>query len=228
MPRPSARARILDCAEQLFAEHGVAGVSLRAINAEAELSPAALHYHFGTKQLLVEALLDRRMSELMERRQQILDDLEAEPTPPSAGRVIGALIDPLAEFLARENEAGPRYLRFLARLRADGDLDEAYVLSHYRSGVQRIDPLLQNALPDLPVALVRLRLALAVELILPALADWGALAQAGQLDSSALSLEAYVAQLTDFIAGALDAPVHDPSPSTRAPLTLTTELGDES
>ena len=57
MPRPSTREKLLDCAEELFAEHGLEGVSLRTINAEAGLSPAALHYHFGTKDRLVEVLL---------------------------------------------------------------------------------------------------------------------------------------------------------------------------
>ena len=68
MARPSTREKLLDTAEELFAEHGLAGVSLRTINAEAGLSPAALHYHFGTQQALVEALLERRMPSLMERR----------------------------------------------------------------------------------------------------------------------------------------------------------------
>ena len=59
MGRPSTRDKLLDCAEDLFGRHGLEGVSLRTINAEAGLSPAALHYHFGSKQLLVEALLFR-------------------------------------------------------------------------------------------------------------------------------------------------------------------------
>ena len=57
MARPSARERLLDCAEHLFADHGLEGVSLRAINAEAGLSPAALHYHFGTQQAPQEVAL---------------------------------------------------------------------------------------------------------------------------------------------------------------------------
>jgi AcrR family transcriptional regulator len=40
MGRPSTREKLLDCAEELFAEHGLEGVSLRAINAQAGLSPA--------------------------------------------------------------------------------------------------------------------------------------------------------------------------------------------
>jgi AcrR family transcriptional regulator len=48
------RRRLVSSAEQLFSEHGVDGVSLRAINAAADVGPAAVHYHFGSKQGLVE------------------------------------------------------------------------------------------------------------------------------------------------------------------------------
>ena len=150
MARPPARDRLLDQAELLFAEHGLNGVSLRAINAAADLSPAALHYHFGSKRALVEALLERHMSLLMEQRRQLLDALETSAQPPSARSVLDALVRPLAELLAREGEAGHRYLRLLSRLQADGDLDERFVLEHYRGGVDRLEPLLQRALPDLP------------------------------------------------------------------------------
>ena len=105
-PRPSARDRLLDCAEDLFAEHGLDGVSLRAINSAAGLSPAALHYHFGSREALVEALLERRMGALMGRRQDLLDELEAAPGPPTARDVLSALVRPLAELLAQGGDDG--------------------------------------------------------------------------------------------------------------------------
>ena len=41
--------RILDAAERLFAEHGVAGTSVRAITDQAQVNVAAVNYHFGSK-----------------------------------------------------------------------------------------------------------------------------------------------------------------------------------
>ena len=102
----------------LFAEHGLRGVSLRAINADAGLSPAALHYHFGTRQALVDALLERRMDELMLRRREILDSLETEAGHPTPRGVLDALLRRMVELLAQEDEAGRRYVRLLARLQA--------------------------------------------------------------------------------------------------------------
>jgi len=199
-----ARERLLDAAERLFAAHGLAGASLRSINAEAGLSPAALHYHFGTREALVEAILERRMSELMERRRELLDSLE-ERGDGSPRDVIDALIRPLTELLAREGEGGRRYVRLLCRLQADGDLDPRFVLGRYREGVERLEPLLQRALPHQPVHIVRLRLALATDLMLRSLADWENLATLWSAGEPALSLDELVTALLDFLAGGLES-----------------------
>jgi AcrR family transcriptional regulator len=212
MSRPSARLRLLDCAESLFAEHGIASVSLRAINADAGLSPAALHYHFRSKDALVEALLERRMSELMARRAELFDQIEAEPGPPSARAVMSALLTPLAELISREADTGTRYLRFLCRLQDDGDIDERFVVDRFGRGVERIEPLLQLALPEIAAHTVRLRLALAIRLMLHGLADWQILAAAGRAGQVAPGLDEHVAALLDFITGGLEAPAPVSSP----------------
>jgi AcrR family transcriptional regulator len=198
MARPSAREKLLDCAEALFAEHGLEGVSLRTINAEAGLSAAALHYHFGSQQALVEALLERRMPALMERRRQLLDALEARAEPATSREVLSALIQPLAELLAEGGTAGLRYLRLLHRLQADGDLDPRFVIERWRGGVDRLVPLLEQAQPSLPLPLIQFRLGHAIDVMLRSLAHGPAPAGGG--------LEAHVTALLDFLTGALDAP----------------------
>ena len=204
MPRPSARDRILDCAESLFAEHGLGGTSLRAINAEAGLSPAALHYHFGSQQAVVEALLERRMPALMERRKQLLDALDARAEAPSTREVMNALVAPLAELLAEGGEHGLGYLRFVHRLNADGDLDAAFVLEHWPGGVERIAPLLERALPGLPRPLLEFRMAHAIDTMLRSLAH-GPTPASGDLAS-------HVGALLDFLTGALEAPITGDTP----------------
>jgi AcrR family transcriptional regulator len=197
MGRPSTREKLLDCAEQLFADHGLKGVSLRAINAEAGLSPAALHYHFGTKEALVEALLDRQMPDLMERRRRMLDALESRLEPAGAREVLEALIRPQAELLAKHAKAGHRYSRLLYRLQADGDLYSLFSHEKYSGGVDRLVPLLQAALPQLPLEVIQQRLGLTIDVILRSLAL--------DLAASGSSLEAHVSGLLDFLTGALEA-----------------------
>lgn len=170
MPRPSTREKLLDCAESLFAEQGLARVSLRTINAEAGLSPAALHYHFKTKKALVEALLERRMPDLMERRRELLDRLEAREETPTTREILDALIRPLAELLSRETEAGQRYIRLIYRLQADGDLYSLFARDRYSGSVDRLMPLLRRTLPETPSKVLQIRLEWAIHLMLRSLA----------------------------------------------------------
>lgn len=52
-------ARILDTAEVLFAEKGFAETSLRAITSKAGVNLAAVNYHFGSKEALIQAVFER-------------------------------------------------------------------------------------------------------------------------------------------------------------------------
>lgn len=204
MPRPSARARLLDCAERLFAERGLRGVSLRAINAEAGLSPAALHYHFGTQEALVEALLERRMPALMARRGELLEALDRGPEPPTVRQVLETLIEPMAALLREEGEAGLRYVQLISRLHAEGDIDHAWVIGRHPGGVERLGPLVRAALPDVPEPILLLRAKWAIDLMLFSLAQGPAVFGEG--------LDPYVSHLLDFVSGAMNAPVTEPAP----------------
>jgi AcrR family transcriptional regulator len=199
MGRPSTREKLLDCAEHLFAEHGAEGVSLRAINSEAGLSAAALHYHFGTKQALVEALLERQMPTLMERRRQLLDALDDRPEPPTTREVLDALLRPQIELLGEGGEPGLRYLRLIHRLQSDGDLDPRFVLDRWPGGVDRLVPLLQRSNPALPLPLIQFRLGLTIDIMLRSLAQRPT---PGDDD-----LRAHVSALLDFLTAAFEAPI---------------------
>src|SRR5277367_1605744 len=75
MPRSSepARRQLLDTALRLFAAQGVAAVSLREIRLAAKQRNAgALHYHFGSKEGLLRALLERELPPLVARRRVLL------------------------------------------------------------------------------------------------------------------------------------------------------------
>jgi AcrR family transcriptional regulator len=94
--------RILDAAERLFAEHGVAATSLRAVMKEAGANMAAIHYHFGSRAGLMEALLTRRAEPVNRRRLEMLDALERRHPDgllPAEG-VVRAFCTPALEMLA--------------------------------------------------------------------------------------------------------------------------------
>jgi AcrR family transcriptional regulator len=65
-PSRSTRDRILDAAEALFAERGLAGTAVRDIAGEVGLNPASLYNHFPSKLALYEAVLERSVEPLLE------------------------------------------------------------------------------------------------------------------------------------------------------------------
>lgn len=109
------RARILDAAERLFAERGVADVSLREIGAAAgQRNNSAVQYHFGTRDALVRALYEDRLASLNARRLELLADLSDERRDD-----LGALVDiylrPLAEAMRDNRRDDSHYARFVHR-----------------------------------------------------------------------------------------------------------------
>ena len=78
MPPPDTKQRILDVAEHFFAIHGYNRTSLRRITTAAKVNLAAVNYHFGSKQALLEAVIERRLIPLNHLRGQRLDAVEEE------------------------------------------------------------------------------------------------------------------------------------------------------
>ena len=99
----------------MIAIHGVAGVSLRQINeAAGHRNQAAIHYHFGSRQGLVEAVATYRHESLEGRRDAILATIAEHPQQTDVRALVGALAYPLmAESLERH---GAYFLRFCDRV----------------------------------------------------------------------------------------------------------------
>ena len=69
--------RILDAAEQLFAEKGFAETSLRLITSKAGVNLAAVNYHFGSKKALIQAVFSRFLGPFCASLERELDRREA-------------------------------------------------------------------------------------------------------------------------------------------------------
>ena len=160
--------RLLDAAEQLIGERGIDGVSLRAINAEADSNVAAAHYHFGSKEALVRAVLARRMSVLADERFEMLAVLEHDPAPP-ARAVVEVFTLPLVRLAATDD--GAAYVRFLAALDRGGEpwlrlLDEGFHPQWERARARA-----RAATPDVREALREVRMSVAGTTLLHMLAE---------------------------------------------------------
>ena len=83
---------LLNVAEQLFARHGVEQVALtKIVGSSRQKNRSALHYHFGSREGVLKAVLDRRLKHINALRLATLD----RPTRcDDLARAIRALIEP--------------------------------------------------------------------------------------------------------------------------------------
>ncbi|HYW76908.1 MAG TPA: TetR/AcrR family transcriptional regulator [Gammaproteobacteria bacterium] len=145
------RERILDIAEQLFAEQGLGQTSLRAITAAAGVNLAAVHYHFGSKEALERAIFERRLKPMNEDRLRRLDALEANSSGPvPLADLVYAFIAPPLE-LSRDQEHGGRYfIRLLGRTYTEPTESlQDYVRELYEEVADRFQAAFNKTLPDL-------------------------------------------------------------------------------
>src|SRR5687768_10855811 len=89
----NTKDRILGAAEELFAQYGFAGTSLRQVTSRADVNIAAVNYHFGSKENLVNEVFRRRMDEMSEQRLNRLR-LAQEQHPDELEPILAAFIEP--------------------------------------------------------------------------------------------------------------------------------------
>ncbi len=113
----SARTRnkIVRVAVKLFAERGIEGVSLNDINkAAGQRNKNATHYHFGSKEGLLQAIFDKYELPIARERDALLDQYEANQNL-SLRNVLHSVIQPMADKL-NDPDGGPDFVRFSAHL----------------------------------------------------------------------------------------------------------------
>src|SRR3546814_10370396 len=89
----STKDRILGAAEELFAQHGFSGTSLRQVTSRADVNIAAVNYHFGSKENLVTEVFRRRMDEMSAQRLAQLRQAQ-EQAPGELEPILAAFVEP--------------------------------------------------------------------------------------------------------------------------------------
>lgn len=106
------RERLMDVAERLFAERGYGNVPTRMIAEEANANSAAVHYHFGSKENLLQAVFRRRLEPLnRERIAKIEAAVAGSEGAPDVEVVLRAFIEPT---LRKPRNDGERAFRLLS------------------------------------------------------------------------------------------------------------------
>ena len=203
MSKPrDTRAQLIVAAERLFAERGIEGVSLREINLAAkQRNTSAAHYHFGSKDALVDAIFEFRRTEIGRRRDELLDRLEAEGKTTDVRALAAALVMPLAPEI-QGGEASGHYLEFLAHLFLTSPVKVGDILRKHQAGDARWASMFAAAMTGTPRSLVWTRLLLMARHVVISLAIY----QRRGLDADDVGFEAYLSDMIDAVAGYLSAP----------------------
>ena len=92
---PDLRTHLLDAAITCFTRHGIAGTSLRAIAAEGAVTPALLHYYFGDKDQLVDAIVAERLLPVLAEMRGVVEEAGDDVAALAGGfvRKMGELVE---------------------------------------------------------------------------------------------------------------------------------------
>jgi AcrR family transcriptional regulator len=146
-PQHETRTRILDAAEELFMQHGFGATSMRLLTAKAGVNLAAVNYHFGSKDALIEAVFRRRVDPMNAERIAALERLE-ELSPEN---IIRAFVGPSLRLVEDAKGGGRNFIRLLGRSYSEPSKPiRALIGQLYAGTMERYKAALERALPQMP------------------------------------------------------------------------------
>ncbi|PJJ99373.1 TetR family transcriptional regulator [Lysobacteraceae bacterium NML91-0213] len=131
----STKERILGAAEELFAQQGFGATSLRQVTSRADVNIAAVNYHFGSKENLVNEVFRRRMDEMSGHRLSMLEEAR-RGRPGELEAILAAFVEPALALAAGRNGGGA-FIRVIARAYAEQNDGLRGFLSERYGHVQR-------------------------------------------------------------------------------------------
>ena len=167
----STKDRILGAAEELFAQYGFSGTSLRQVTSRADVNIAAVNYHFGSKENLVNEVFRRRMDEMSEKR---LSALKAA-VEASAGleAFLAAFVEP-ALAMAQDRHGGASFMRVIARAYAEkNDALRKFLSDHYGHVLREFAKAIATVVPELSKEELYWRLDFLAGALTYAMSDFG-------------------------------------------------------
>jgi AcrR family transcriptional regulator len=152
-PPHETRTRILDVAEELFMLHGFEGTSMRVLTAKAGVNLAAVNYHFGSKDALIEALFRRRLDPMNAARIAELDRVEKDGKGRALGaeEIIRAFVGQSLRLMEDTKGGGRNFIRLLGRTYTEPTKPIRVLIGQlYAPTMERYKAALQRALPHMP------------------------------------------------------------------------------
>ncbi len=216
----ATRARLLDAATRAFAEEGVFNASLIEITRRAgQRNRSALNYHFGSREGVLCAVLERHVDFLACRERELLEVAALRPDD-DVESVVEAIVRPAAE-LAESGWRGRCCLVIIAELVGEdpaGYSPELQAVMN-RTGGYEVYALLGRRMADVGREVGDERFALITAFVLRSVADRGRLLdRRDRRGRPQLDHETFVRNLAAMTAAAMAAPlapVSDPDVAVR-------------
>lgn len=205
-PRHGEQTRddLLDSAEELFSRFGVEGTSIRAVNANAGAGPSSVHYHFGDRDGLVRAMINRRGKAVLTSQFDALDVMEHQSEPPSVRDVVEVMSRPLIEVIENDSVGGISWVKVIAWLAQSRDPLLVRLTGRPGGLNDRFERQIRRALPDVPDELLLANWQLVGSALLRLFADCDSpAARLPGPDSS--SPRAYLETVVAFLVAGLES-----------------------
>jgi AcrR family transcriptional regulator len=205
----ATREKLIDEAARAFASDGVFTASLIEITRRAgQRNRGALHYHFGSRNGVICAVLERHVDFLAQREGELLEIALASPDDDVTSVVV-AIVRPATE-LAESGWRGRCFLVILAELIEEDpvSLDPKVSEMLARTGGYAVYELLATRMAEVSDEVRAERFALATGYILRAVADRArVLGRRGRRGRPQLEHDAFVANLVAMVAAAIATPL---------------------
>ncbi|WP_288901951.1 TetR/AcrR family transcriptional regulator [uncultured Sneathiella sp.] len=211
------KLRIVTAAEKLFAIHGVDGVTLQQIlKGAGQRNSSAMHYHFGSRDALIEAILMWRVTKIDAHRNQMIDDLLAEGRGNDVRGIVETAVIPFIRPI-EESQQPSYYNRFLLEVHRSPTVSfDDIIAGKADRGIRRMNELLLGQLENIPAELRMTRIATLRSMLIFAVADIEAVRARKLKETGSFNFDRAVENLIDMASAAFIAPV---STETRSRLT---------
>ena len=211
--------RILDAAEGLFVELGMAATSLRLITQKAQVNLAAVNYHFRSKDALFEAVFLRRFGPWARECLEELDALErrvaAGKEPLTVAAVVNSYVRPALALSKDPARGGAMFVRLFSRVLVENHRQLRETMSRqYGELVTRYTRALGRVLPGLSEEEVEWRMHLGFSVMFHAFAGNDILKVFGRSAVSARDPDLIVKHVVPFVVAGLSSPPGGGSPGT--------------
>jgi len=205
----STKEKILDAAEELFADHGFTETSLRMITAKAEVNLASVNYHFGSKKTLIQAVFDRFMQHFTQDLSVEMERLEQSSADKSNGAlkvidVLTTLITPINKLNQLRPDGAGVFMNLLGRAYAEtqGHI-RRFAMENYADVLKRFTQLLQVTSPNILPSTMFWRLHFMLGSFIFTLAGHKALQEISESDfNQQVTIEEIIKQLVPFMSAA--------------------------